>query len=205
MSLKEKIKAQLGVELPGWDAQKLMSPVRAASKYVELPAKYKSASVMLLLYQEGPRYKMILIKRAIHPNDKHSGQISLPGGQLEYGENFEEAAFREVEEEIGIPADQIQILGQLTSLYVYVSNFLVQPYVAWIDYPFEIKLDPAEVDRLICPSIEILTDVEALKSTEIQIRGSVMKDVPYYEVLGEVLWGATAMMMAEFGEILKRI
>jgi len=205
LSLKEKIEVDLRNALPGWEAQKSLSPVRAAAQYIELPKVYKKAAVMLLLYTEGDKDKVILIKRAIHPNDKHSGQISLPGGQLEAGEDYEQAAFREVEEEIGIARSKIQLLGKLTPLYVYVSNFYVQPFVGWVDYPFEIKLDPSEVDRLICPSIAAFTDANLLKSTEIRIRNSVMKDVPYYDVLGEELWGATAMMMGEFGEILKRI
>jgi len=121
---------------------------------------------------------MILIKRAIHPNDKHSGQISFPGGQLEGGEDYMQAAFREVKEEIGIARDKIELLGQLTSIYVFVSNFLVQPFVAWVDYPFEIKLDPSEVDRLIFPSLEIFNDESFLKTTDIHVRNRVLEGVP---------------------------
>lgn len=205
MSLKEKIEVELRKPLPGWEHQKLRSPVRAAAQYMELPEKYKKASVMLILYREGDRDKVILIKRAIHPDDKHSGQISLPGGQLEQGEDYEEAALREVEEEIGIARDKINLLGKLSPLYVYVSNFYVQPYVAWVEYPFEIRLDPSEVDRLICPPLNAFDSNQAPKKTEISIRNTTMKGVPYYDVLGEQLWGATAMMMSEFSEILKRI
>lgn len=191
---------------PGIKVQARMSPVSGhTERYYRVPQTAKEAGVMLLLYPEADEWHTIFIKRSSNSNDKHSGQISFPGGSLEPCDLSPAAcALRETEEELGIKAEAIQILGSLSDLYVFASNFLVYPFVGIIDHEPVLSLDQREVQSAIKAPISYFTDESIIKHMDMDIRGFKMKDVPYYDLYGEVLWGATAMMFSEFLNIWNR-
>lgn len=114
-----------------------------------------------------------------------------------------DTALREVEEEIGVLKKNIFLLGKLTELYIPVSNFMVYPFVGYIEDEINFSLQISEVKGVLTPSIEYFNNPEIKKVTEITFQnGNTVRNVPYFDVEGRVVWGATAMILSEFLEIL---
>lgn len=197
----------LGETLPGRQIQYEMSPVpREAEMYYDIPAHARLAAVLALLIPIDGEWHITFIKRPSHSKDKHAGQISFPGGGLEKNDDSMEAcALRETQEEIGIPSSRVTIIGGLTKLYVYASNNLVYPYVGYLENKEEFKLQRSEVAKVITTPLSYFSDEAILKKTDMTVRGFTLKEVPYFDLNGEVLWGATAMMMSELNYLWKQI
>lgn len=204
----DKLKKQLAHldKAKGIVAQNSMSPIRvAADKYREAPEHHKTAAVMALLYPQNDEWHICyMLRTSHHPEDKHAGQISFPGGQQDADDiSLESCALREVHEEIGLAASQIQVLGALTELYVFASNFLVFPFVGYCNKEPQFIPEPSEVAEIISFPIEQLISGELIYTKDLQVRNMTLKDVPYYDLNGHVLWGATAMITAELISLLK--
>jgi len=200
MSLIECLVERLQEPLPGIDAHAKMLHVGRYSINPTIPENHKKASVMILLYQkEGEWYTVFMKRTSKYGNDKHKGQISFPGGQAEKtDENKAATAIRETEEEIGVPTTKIKVLGELTQLYIPVSNFLVYPFIGFHEGIPDFVPDADEVDELIESPLELLLNKENRKFTSMEFaNGFKMKDVPYYDVYGNVVWGATSMIISE--------
>ena len=149
---------------------------------------------------------MILIQRvSSNPNDRHGGQIGFPGGkQEESDKSLEMTAIRETEEEIGIKGNDVQVLGNLTELYIPVSNFLVYPYVGYLSYTPEFKRQETEVNLILEVPFAHFLDPSIRQVIDLQVRKNItLKNVPYFNINGKVLWGATAMMMSELVEVAR--
>lgn len=163
---------------------------------------------MLLLYadQQG-RFSTVLIERVKHKKDKHSGQISLPGGRVDPAdESLEACAMREAREEIGLQTDQIQILGRLTDLYIPVSGFLVTPVVAFAKEIDNLTPQPTEVAAILHVALPDLLSNDSLRYRDLTVsEGLLLPNVPYYDLEGKIVWGATAMMLSEFIEITQSL
>jgi 8-oxo-dGTP pyrophosphatase MutT (NUDIX family) len=164
----------------------------------------KKGSVLILLYEHHGQIKFPLIKRQEYAG-AHSGQISLPGGKVEPGEDAYQAALREGEEEIGIDRLQMKVVGRLSEFFVIPSNFIVTPIVAFLDQTPVFIPDPYEVAKIISGNIYELLSDEAILKKEIIAAGSYRMIAPHFEIEGEVVWGATAMMLNEFRMVLKEI
>lgn len=203
--LLSQIQKEIEKGLPGVEVQNRLSPVRAAAKYRIAPENHKKACVMGLIYPEGNELRMAFIERTFsHPDDKHGGQISFPGGKLEEDdETYLIGALREVEEEVGIPPEQITVLGQLTDLYVYASNFLVYPFLGYMTHAPRFVPQVEEVASIVSFPIDRLLSADIIDTKDLQVRNHVMKDVPYYKLHQHVLWGATAMITSEIVEIIE--
>lgn len=135
----------------------------------------------------------------------HTGQVSLPGGRVEHGETLEAAALREATEEIGIDIGVVELLGRLTPLHIPVSGFLLHPIVGYTSMRPAFQRAEWEVARIIEAPVSVLSDPAVVKR-EIRTRvvngRSIDVDVPYFDIDGEKVWGATAMVLAEFCAIL---
>lgn len=135
----------------------------------------------------------------------HTGQVSLPGGRVDEGETIEAAALREAEEEIGVPRGSVLVLGLLTPLHIPVSNYLLHPVVGFVPARPVFNRAEWEVARIIEPSVEQLRDPVTVKR-EFRNRTadgeSIQIDVPFFDIEQEKVWGATAMVLAEFCAIL---
>jgi 8-oxo-dGTP pyrophosphatase MutT (NUDIX family) len=133
--------------------------------------------------------------------DRHGGQVSLPGGVVDPGETFEQAALREAHEEVALPIEHVRVLGALTPIDIPVSGFRLHPIVAV--NPTRPALTPAdgEVARILYVALDDLLDAHHLRSTERQ-RDGVTLVVPAFHVNGEEIWGATAMILAELLALL---
>ncbi len=201
----EKIKNRFTSPLPGRAAQVKMAP-RVAREF-EPAADARIACVLALLYPKNDNWNIVLIERmsSNNKNDRHSGQISFPGGQYEESDVLlARAALREAEEEVGVVSNDISVIGQLSNMYIPVSNFLVHPFVGYMDYAPAFVPQPSEVKDILEVSVPKLLDPSTIQSTDITISsGITLKNVPYYGLNGHIVWGATAMMLSEFLEVIK--
>lgn len=200
-----KIKKALSTPLPGADAQMPLGII-PREQYHKAPSRAKQAAVCAVLYpHENKTLRLAFIQRTHHKNDKHSGQISFPGGQVEPSDqNLEQTAIRELEEETGIQISDHHILGRLTSLYIPVSNFQVHPFVIGLqDKPMVMKQDD-EVDEIFGYDVEKLLQASILNK-DISGYGFTVKQAPYFDLDGKTLWGATAMMTNELLTVIRGI
>lgn len=176
-----------------------MSPVtEERERYYTDQSTARQAAVMALFMPINDEWHLLYMKRPHHPKDKHSGQISFPGGGLEERESLEKCARRETFEEIGIPMDAIEVIGSLTKLYVYASNNLVFPYVGYVKQTLELRLQESEVEKVIpVPMSYFDRPDDIIKTKTLKVKDYTLHDVPYYDLYGETLWGATAMITSE--------
>jgi len=164
----------------------------------------KPGSVLILLYEDKGKVMFPLTKRPEYLGT-HGGQISFPGGKGEPGETRIETALREAEEEIGIPASQVEVLGSLTEFFVIPSNILVTPVVGYLKSNLEFKPDSKEVKKILIASIEDLLHADAVRTKEIMAGNMFPMMAPHFEVENEIVWGATAMMLNEFRTIVQEL
>ena len=183
-----------------------MSPVASeAERYYTDQSTARKAAVMALFMPINQEWHLLYMKRPQHPKDMHSGQISFPGGGLEGKESLEQCALRETYEEIGVPVDAIEVIGSLTKLYVYASNNLVFPYVGYVKQTLELQLQESEVEKVIpVPMSYFDRPDEIIKTKTLTVRDHTLYDVPYYDLFGETIWGATAMITSELIHIWKQ-
>jgi 8-oxo-dGTP pyrophosphatase MutT (NUDIX family) len=151
---------------------------------------------LALLYPIEEQLYLVLILRPTYKG-VHSGQVAFPGGGFEEGDgDLIQTALREAYEEVGVPANTVTVLGQLSPLYVFASNYLVFPTVAWAPAQPSFKIDPYEVAQLLEVPITALLD-PANHQVEPWALRDRLADVPFYYVQGQKIWGATAMMLSE--------
>jgi 8-oxo-dGTP pyrophosphatase MutT (NUDIX family) len=195
----EQIRAALTRPLPGLAAQiKLAPEYRIASLKAEPPANARPAGVLILLYPHNGAWYFPLMKR-VEDGLVHSGQISLPGGSQEAGESLRETALREASEEIGVTCDDV--IGELSTIYIPPSNFLVTPTVGCMDHRPEFRLDSREVAELIEAPLTMLFDPNVVRREPWTLRG-MQVDVPFYQIGPHKVWGATAMILSELSMVL---
>jgi 8-oxo-dGTP pyrophosphatase MutT (NUDIX family) len=192
---------RLAGELPGASAQARLAPVPRRN----WPAGFNAARVrhaagLLLLYPDGDRPHIVLTVRA-DSLGRHSGQVSLPGGVVDPGETFEQAALREAHEEVALNVDAVRVLGALTPIDIPVSGFRLHPIVAAVDTRPALEPSDGEVARILYVPLGELLDVNHLRSSE-RTRDGVALTVPAFHVAGVEIWGATAMVLAEFLTVL---
>jgi len=159
---------------------------------------YRPSAVLLLLYPEGKELCFPLIRRASHLNH-HANQIGFPGGALESGESPERAALREAQEELGIDPKGVQILGRLSPLGLSVSGYTIQPVVGFCDTVPAFIPNPDEVAHWFTVPLKELLKQESVITMTLEDG----REVPAYQLTHERVWGATAMILAEFVQVLK--
>ncbi len=201
----DDLRTALAGPLPGLDAQLPMAPIPrpgGSRTYQEAEAVSLKAAVLVLFYPKDGRAHLVFIRRpssALH----HKDQIAFPGGQFEPGEDAVRAALREADEEVGVIPGSVAVAGLLTPLYIPHSNFCIYPVVgraaaapAFIPFAPEVaEIIEAPLDRLLDPA-SIKRETWKLE------RGPVR--VPFYDVQGHRIWGATAMILAEMLAALSR-
>lgn len=195
--LAERLRAALAGPLPGSEAHLLLAPrPRPGWLPGQLPPGSRSGAALLLLYPRQGRLHLLLTVRA-QDLPHHRGQVSLPGGAVEDGEGVADAALREAREETGVKASDVQVLGLLTPLHLPASRYVVHPVVAIANRRPSLEAAEREVARIVEVPLEDLMDPARLGTeTRETRRGS--GTVPFFDLGGEQVWGATAMILAEF-------
>jgi len=196
------LRERLTRPLPGSVSQFRMAHL---SRLAQMPQRpdVRKAAVLILLFERAGEWHLVFIQRKAIEGDVHAGQISFPGGRMRSDESLEDAALRESHEEINSPAELITILGRLTHLHVPVSNHLVFPIVAFLSHYSGWRRQETEVDMILEIPVDFFLKPETRMVSSIRLRdGVTLKDVPCYHVHDHLIWGATAMILSEFVEVL---
>lgn len=202
LSLASDLRRRLAEPLPGLSAQLRMAP--EPRMWPAPQAELRPAAALLLMYPDDDGWQIPLTVRGSTLRH-HTGQVSLPGGRLDHpGEAIEDAALREAFEEIGLQSESVEILGRLTPIPIAVSGHLLHPVVGAVSARPTFTLAVDEVDRLIELPVARLLEPDAIAWEErvrLQVPGGLQK-IPYFEIAGARIWGATAMALAEFAALL---
>lgn len=195
---------RLSGNLPGREAQVRMAPEpvnEGQRREMDPPDDVHHSSVLVLLVpNEEKKPELILTLRS--DDIDHGGQISFPGGRAEEGESKAETALREAREEIGIPPSEVQIIGQLSDLYVSHSNNLVTPIVGTLKEGPTFKVNPREVEEVFAVELDSLLKKKNLTVEDWNLHTYKYR-VPYWDVHRVPLWGATAMMLSELLDVYR--
>jgi 8-oxo-dGTP pyrophosphatase MutT (NUDIX family) len=160
--------------------------------------KLVSSAVILPIFVKDDEYHILFIKRTETVKD-HKGQISFPGGHFEIKDNsLLDTALRECEEEIGVPRSRVNVLGELDQFTTVTTGYVISTFVGLIPYPFDFKLDPREIDKIIeVPISTLLIEQNCIWKSR---TGSFE-----YQYNSETIWGATAKILTQFLEIYSKI
>jgi 8-oxo-dGTP pyrophosphatase MutT (NUDIX family) len=201
----EKLRVEISKGLPGTEVQwALASSDRMIRGFPRTPRDdSKAAAVMILLYPKNDLLHTVFIQRPDY-DGVHGGQISFPGGKKEKSDiDLIYTAKRETSEEIGVKGSEINIISNLTPLYIPVSNILVTPVVGWMEKTPLFKHQEAEVVFIIEADIKTLINPSIIKIKPFEIRGEMI-DIKYYAYNDHTIWGATAMILHELFTIIRR-
>lgn len=163
----------------------------------------KRAAVLALFFPNEINETCFLLTQRASYTGTHSAQISFPGGKIENSDkNLEETAIRETFEEVGIKKNQIEIIREITDVYIPPSNFLATPFLAYSNSKPNFNINH-EVDHVI--EVKLADLLKDTNITTINISTSYAKniDVPCFKLNGYIVWGATAMILNEIKELLK--
>lgn len=192
--------------LPGEKAHSEMIPYRLKENLHKKGPTIKQSAVLCLLAQKKTSITITLMERTID-NSPHSGQISFPGGKIESSDqNLTETALRETYEEIGIAPNEITVLGQLSPLYIPVSNFQVTPFIGYTTGDKILNLSKKEVKTVFEIDIkDLINPIHLIKKDISNHLGQTLKNIPCFLIDGKVIWGATSLILNEVKLIYNKI
>lgn len=189
--------------LPGAAAQMKMAPAMRQT-WPGPGDRPRSSAVLALLHTTPHGLALVFTLRPISLRH-HGGQISFPGGGAEPSDlTYADAALRETEEELGISTHDIKILGEMTPLFIAPSQNIVYHFVGWLPVLPPLNPNPVEVESVLQVPLNALLDPRSL-DTYYWPRNGVMLSAPCYRVGETCIWGATAMMLNELLEIIRRL
>lgn len=199
--LLARVRQRLGGQLPGPPSHLAMSPrPRTGWEPGVLPDGCRHAAGLVLIYPIEGRSHLLLTQRR-HDLAEHGGQVCLPGGELDGGENSAQAALRETEEEVGVSREHVTLVGNLTPLHIPVSQFILHPIVGHaVQRPLVTPSDD-EVARVLEPSLASLASAHNWSHRQTERPGGPV-EVPFFAVDDLQVWGATAMILAELMTLL---
>ncbi len=169
---------------------------------IKNPNPPQQSAVLIPLFPDQGKIKTVFLQR-VNDGSVHGGQISFPGGHYEKSDkNLAYTALRETYEELGINPKDVKILGQLSKLYIPVSNFEVYPFVGWLERKPIFKTNPDEVETIHILPIDFILSGKYIKTKRLDVRGIQLKTIGY-SIDGIFIWGATAKILAELSGYLE--
>ena len=203
-----RLSERMNSPLPGLSAQlKMASGLRAkAAASFKMDVKNaKVGAVLIALYPDNGVVRTVLMKRPDY-DGTHSGQISFPGGKVEDIDiDIVATALREAEEEVNIKPSDVTVIGQLTELYIPPSNFLVHPVLGVLKSAPELIPDLHEVESIHIPELKYLLRDDIIDESDILLSTGYTLRTPSFKVDGHIVWGATAMMIAELKHLFEEL
>jgi len=165
---------------------------------------HEPAAVLLPIYNNGKEYYLLFTKRTDKVL-KHKGEIAFPGGVAEEWDiSLADTALRECNEEIGLKADEVEILGELDDMATTTSGYVISPFVGIIPYPYQFLINSDEIEEIIEIPISSLLDNSSLHFDDIIYKNQVIPSCSYH-YRGRIIWGATAKILNQFLNIYKQI
>lgn len=197
------------MQLPGESAHRKLAPLVRINELSEIDVSKRNpeeAGVMAVFYpDEREETRLVLILRKTYKG-VHSNQVGFPGGRVEKGDrDLRDTALRETEEEVGISQGEVEVLKELTQLYIPPSNFLVQPYLGLLQSTPKMIPQESEVEEILEVRLSDFLNDENVVTETLSTSYANEIEVPAYRLNGHIVWGATGMMLSEIRELLKKI
>jgi 8-oxo-dGTP pyrophosphatase MutT (NUDIX family) len=174
----------------------LLAPAQAA----ELEAHGGTEAAVLIPMHGWPEHPGLVFTERRADMKRHAGEISFPGGRQDEGEELIETALREAEEEIGLSRDNVEVVGALPPVGTFVTNYKITPFVGLIERGMRFEPNPAEVESVLVASLD---DLAAGYEKRRLVRRGVPIKTDTYLVGGNLIWGATARILAMLFERLR--
>jgi 8-oxo-dGTP pyrophosphatase MutT (NUDIX family) len=162
----------------------------------------RAAATLLAIYPDSTGELVVPLTVRRHDLRSHAGEVSLPGGTVDPGESEEAAALREAWEEVGLPADQVRIIGALDPVWIPVSNFELRPFVGTVASQPDLVPHDAEVAAIVELPLRALWDPEVAGEEEFSVRGFRLR-AGVYRFGGVRVWGATAITLGMLARVLE--
>jgi 8-oxo-dGTP pyrophosphatase MutT (NUDIX family) len=172
-----------------------VAPVDRIAKEHLPPGGFTRAAALVPLHEKDGQPHVVLTRRPAHMR-RHAGQLSMPGGRIEPGEEPLAAALREAKEEIALDPADADVLGPLSETLVLTTAHRLTPWVASVPYPYPYVAAPDEVDAILHVPLAALDRPGVHRAVPREAYGMNL-DVHYFEIDGESLWGATARILWE--------
>ncbi len=192
MSSGSRSRAELAAAL----RRVLLDPAEAAALDVH---GRTDAAVLVPLYLGADGSLHAVLTRRRGDLRRHAGEISFPGGRQDADEDLRDTALREAHEEIGLPPADVELVGALQPTPTIATNYAVYPFVGLIDPGREWTVSPREVDAVLELTIP---ELRAGYGRRRLLRRGVPFRTDVYAIGEEVIWGATARMLADLLERL---
>ncbi len=176
---------------------------RRHKKSITTSGLVRSAVLLPIFYKHGQYY--LLFTKRTETVKYHKGQISFPGGAFQEEDGtLLNTALRESAEEIGLAPGDVKVIGALDDVVTSTSGYVISPFVAFIPYPYQFRVNKGEIEELIEAPLPILMDKSCVRQ-ETEIQGKEVINGYSYHCLERVIWGATARILHQFLGILAQV
>ena len=197
------------MELPGEALHFDMAPIerlKELKKQAREAREGKLAAVLCLFYpDEAAQTRFMLILRKTY-SGVHSAQVGFPGGKPEPEDNdLIATALRESWEEVGVKPEEVEVLREMTEIYIPPSRFFVRPFMGLAQWRPEFRKQDEEVEAMIEVPLYELMDHTSRVVQQLTTSYAQTIDVPAFRLQDHIVWGATAMMLNEVREMISRI
>lgn len=184
-------------------SRKLLNYTDSSRIVMNHPGFVKSAIIVLLIPLKKQPYQILLIRRTKRKKDKHSGEISFPGGVFDStkDKNYEDTALREVEEELGIHREKIKIIGCLDD-HLTPKGFIITPFVGYLKKSVNMIKQEDEVEEIIQIPVSFFTNKENFKEKTYMIKSDKIGVGKFrytdHNGIKYVIFGATSHIIVNY-------